>query len=233
MKNHTSADYAAAFRVSAMAPHHLRMLQAHYHAPHRTLTATQLSRIMGYPVYKAANLHYGKLARIIGQRLGSRPLPEVILAVLVTFDKPSHEWLWIMRPPVARALEQLGWVGDKNPLIPEEIDPTEAFYEGDTRKITVNAYESSGPARAACVLHYGCHCVACGVTLAERYGDAAQGLIHVHHVSPRSKNRGRHRVDPIRDLRPVCPDCHAVIHSRTPPFSIKAVAAMVEAHRKK
>jgi hypothetical protein len=32
-------------------------------------------------------------------------------------------------------------------------------------------------------------------------------------------------VNPIRDLRPVCPNCHAVIHSTTPPRTIDQVRA--------
>jgi 5-methylcytosine-specific restriction protein A len=27
-------------------------------------------------------------------------------------------------------------------------------------------------------------------------------------------------IDPLKDLRPVCPNCHAMIHKRTPPLSI-------------
>lgn len=63
-------DYATAFRRVMMAPHHMRMLQAHYHAPDRTLTATQMSKALGYPTYAAANLHYGRLGRIVGEKIG-------------------------------------------------------------------------------------------------------------------------------------------------------------------
>jgi len=34
----------------------------------------------------------------------------------------------------------------------------------------------------------------------------------VHHLVPISKIGKKYRVDPIKDLRPVCPNCHAVIH---------------------
>jgi predicted HNH restriction endonuclease len=38
-------------------------------------------------------------------------------------------------------------------------------------------------------------------------------------------------VDPIQDLRPVCPNCHAVIHRGDPIHSIEAVRAMLDCAR--
>lgn len=210
----------------------MRMLQAHYHAPDRTLTATQMAKALGYPKYSAANLHYGKLARLVGEQIGWHPLPDEAIFVLVTFEKPHREWRWIMRPSVAQALEQLGWVNGERPVIPEEVEKTTPLYEGSVRSITVNAYERSSVAREKCILHYGCRCAACGMMLAETYGDAAQGLIHVHHLRQLADISAKYSVDPIADLRPVCPTCHAVIHSRNPPFTIEEVTAMIEAQKK-
>ncbi len=34
-----------------------------------------------------------------------------------------------------------------------------------------------------------------------------EGFIHVHHLKPLSEVGYEYRVDPIRDLRPVCPNC--------------------------
>lgn len=227
-----SDEYAAAFRRIAVAPHYMRMLQAHYHAPQRTLTATQMSKALGYPKYSAANLHYGKLGRLVGEELGWKPLPQQTVFVLVTFEKPAREWLWIMRPAVVLALEQLGWIKGEHPEIPEELDMTTPLYEGVIKKIAVNAYERSGAAREKCILHYGCRCAACGLILAERYGEAVQGLIHVHHVRQLAEINGEYQVDPIRDLRPVCPTCHAVIHSQTPPFR-EEITEMIHEQEKK
>lgn len=222
-----SDDYVTAFRRIAVAPHHMRMLQAHYHAPDRTLTATQMSKALGYPTYAAANLHYGKLGRLVGEQIGGRPLPEQNVSVLVTFEKPGREWYWIMRPAVAGALEQLGWVEGDHSGIPEEVEVTAPLYEGAVRQIAVNAYERSSAAREKCILHYGCRCVVCGLTLSEKYGEVAQGLIHVHHLRQLAEVNAEYRVDPVADLRPVCPTCHAVIHSRMPAFTIDEVRAMI------
>lgn len=229
---YTTDDYVAAFRRLAVASHHMRMLQAHYHAPQRTLTANQMSKALGYPKYSAANLHYGRLGRLIGEELGWRPLPEQTVFVLATFEKPAREWHWIMRPAVAAALEQLGWIKGEHPEIPEELYMKTPLYEGAIKRIAVNAYERSGTAREKCILHYGCRCTACGLILAERYGEAVQGLIHVHHVRQLAEINGEYQVDPIRDLRPVCPTCHAVIHSHTPPFTVEEITKMIHGQKK-
>lgn len=55
----------------------------------------------------------------------------------------------------------------------------------------------------------------------------AQGLIHVHHLRQLADVNAKYQVDPIQDLRPVCPTCHAVIHSQTPPFTIEEISAMI------
>ncbi len=229
---YTAKQYSDAFKRITLSPHHMRMLQAHYHAPDRTVTATQMAKALGYPKYTAANLHYGKLARLVGELIGWQPLPEQAVFVLVTFKRPDREWQWIMRPEVTQALEQLGWVDAERPIIPEEVDKTTLLYEGSVRSITVNAYERSSVAREKCILHYGCSCAACGLTLADKYGETAQGLIHVHHLQPLSDINAKYLVDPIKDLRPGCPTCHAVIHSRTPPFTIEEVTAMMKAQEK-
>lgn len=132
-----------------------------------------------------------------------------------------------MRPTIAKALEQLGWVDGYRSSIPEEIEKTLPLYEGAVRTITVNAYERNSAAREKCILHYGCKCLACGLSLAEKYGEVAQGLIHVHHLRQLADINSKYQVDPIQDLRTVCPTCHAVIHTRTPPFTIEEIQIMI------
>jgi predicted HNH restriction endonuclease len=69
--------------------------------------------------------------------------------------------------------------------------------------------------------------MACGVSMADRYGTEVAGLIHVHHLTPLATIGVRSSFHPIRDLRPVCPNCHAVIHSTSPPRTIEQVRQMV------
>jgi hypothetical protein len=98
--------------------------------------------------------------------------------------------------------------------------PNAQFPEGGRKTITVNAYERSSRARNACLRHYGCICVVCGFDFERQYGRLGKGFIHVHHVVALSEVRKSYKVDPIRDLRPVCPNCHEMLHRGFPPLSI-------------
>lgn len=98
------------------------------------------------------------------------------------------------------------------PQLPEELLDPETLTEGVRTQITINAYERNSIARQQCIEHYGTVCVICGFNFGARYGPVAAGLIHVHHTTPLSEIGTEYTVDPIADLRPVCPNCHAVIH---------------------
>ena len=39
-----------------------------------------------------------------------------------------------------------------------------------------------------------------------------QDFIHIHHTLELSRVPPAYQVDPVNDLRPVCPNCHAMIH---------------------
>jgi 5-methylcytosine-specific restriction protein A len=109
--------------------------------------------------------------------------------------------------------------------LPEEV---ETQLEGKTKTITVNAYERSAKARAACLKEYGRSCYVCGFSFAEGYGPEAAKIVHVHHLVPIASVGEEYEVDPIADLRPVCPNCHAVIHMTNPPKSIDEVRKMLK-----
>ena len=94
------------------------------------------------------------------------------------------------------------------------------FVEGAARSVTVNAYERSGPARLACLKHHGYTCAACGFDFERAYGPLGAGYIHVHHVVSISNIRQEYVIDPVKDLIPVCPNCHALIHRTQPPLTV-------------
>jgi hypothetical protein len=64
------------------------------------------------------------------------------LGTLVTFDKRQDEWHWLMRPEVAHALEQLGWVEDPVSL------PGETQAHGPTTGKTLHSIVSEVNLRA-------------------------------------------------------------------------------------
>lgn len=93
--------------------------------------------------------------------------------------------------------------------------------EGALRRVVGSEYERNPAARRACVEHYGATCAVCGFSFEAAYGEIGHGFIHVHHLVPLSSQGKAHHVDPVRDLRPVCPNCHAMLHSADPPLTIK------------
>ena len=109
----------------------------------------------------------------------------------------------------------------------EELPPDAKYAEGATRRVLVNAFERNRQAREACLRYYGRSCAACSFNFEANYGEATAGYIQVHHVIPIAQVGTEYQLNPIRDLRPVCPNCHAVIHRREPPFSVEEIKAML------
>ena len=95
--------------------------------------------------------------------------------------------------------------------------------EGAKKQILVNSYERNYKARQICIDQYGCHCSVCGFNFAKFYGDEFEGKIHVHHLKALSEVNEEYEVDPINDLRPVCPNCHLALHSKVgdQPYAIE------------
>lgn len=109
---------------------------------------------------------------------------------------------------------------------PDQID-VGSLVEGAVRQRLASEIERSPLARARCIARYGCRCSVCGIHFADVYGDLGEGFIHVHHLELLADNKGEHAVDPDRDLRPVCPNCHAMLHQRRPPLGIEELRAVM------
>lgn len=105
--------------------------------------------------------------------------------------------------------------------IAEEVSHPGRFVEGAAKTISVNAYERNSKARLACIEHYGPMCAVCNFNFEATYGAIGKGFIHVHHIVPLAEIRREYELDPIRDLIPVCPNCHAIIHLTQPAITIE------------
>lgn len=95
-----------------------------------------------------------------------------------------------------------------------------SFFEGETTKELVNKYERDVTARKKCISYHGTTCKVCSLSFSNVYGHIGEGFIHVHHIVPLSHIRETYCVDPIKDLVPVCPNCHSMLHRRNPPYTI-------------
>lgn len=98
-------------------------------------------------------------------------------------------------------------------VYPESNIPEDAF-EGAVRTTKVNRYERSSLARKQCIEYHGDRCSICGLSFEEMYGELGKGFIHVHHIVPLNEIGKEYKVNPKKDLIPVCPNCHAMLHKK-------------------
>lgn len=112
-------------------------------------------------------------------------------------------------------------------VYPDDLDNTENLFEGLKKAIFVNYYERNQVARAKCIEHYGVQCYVCCFDFERVYGDIGKGFIHVHHLTQLSDISQGYEVDPVSDLRPVCPNCHAMLHKRNPPYTIDELKSKI------
>ncbi len=112
-------------------------------------------------------------------------------------------------------------------LIPEEIPVPENYIEGAKYLITVNAYERNLKAREKCITHYGANCIVCAFNFEKFFGLDFKDYIHIHHLRPLATIAENYNLNPIEDLRPICPNCHAIIHKRNPPYTINEMKKII------
>jgi hypothetical protein len=78
--------------------------------------------------------------------------------------------------------------------------------------ITVNTRERDPLFRSLCFARHGWACAVCGIDPAQRYGSLADGYMEVHELHRPLETNSLQEFDPVRDLVPVCPTCHALLH---------------------
>lgn len=113
----------------------------------------------------------------------------------------------------------------KNSFISNDVitEIKETFLEGKSKDITQTRYERNPEARKRCLSHYGYSCKICSFNFEKNFGEIGAGYIHVHHINQISEIGKEYEIDPIKDLIPVCPNCHAMIHSKRPAFRIEEI----------
>lgn len=120
-------------------------------------------------------------------------------------------------PPI-----EVRWSFDSTPEpIAEELVGLPGVVEGARTQISVNAYERDPTAKPRCVKRWGAACVVCGFDFGAAYGPLGEGFIHVHHLKPVHTIGKEYVLNPEEDLRPVCPNCHAMLHRRKVVLSIE------------
>ncbi len=126
------------------------------------------------------------------------------------------------------------WVfrsGGTRPVTTKAEEVGSSFPEGGKTRVYVNRYERDPAARAACIEKHGTACACCEFDFCKVYGPIGKGFIHVHHLVPVSEMGEGYETDPVHDLVPVCPNCHAMLHRSEPAMSIEALRAVIATAR--
>ncbi len=213
----------------------LSIFQALYSFENHQAYASQIGLILGHTgktPQSSINLEIGKYAKRIAKDF------DIIFTIRSNekfkywdlFFKGWEEgsfFMWKLKPEIVGALEDTGLTGIN--LIAEEIPEKETadLFEGAKKTVTINAYERNSKARKVCIDYWGTKCSVCGFDFEKVYGSIGKGFIHVHHLIPVAQIGKSYQINPINDLRPVCPNCHSMIHSQNPPLSIEKVKRLI------
>lgn len=94
---------------------------------------------------------------------------------------------------------------------------SETYREG--RRVDSSSYriERNAKAREKCIEKHGDDCAVCGFNFLDHYGEIGIGFIHVHHRDDLATAESEIEVDPKKNLIPVCPNCHAMLHRGAKP----------------
>lgn len=164
---------------------------------------------------------------------GENYIHQILLSKMVTHKDKEHINHFFENLPVIGAAEIVSNEridvddGNEGIIYPEETSPAGKYLEGTARRVAINSYERNPKAKKDCVAVYRAICSVCAFNFEDSYGEIGKDFIHVHHLQPISTVGTNYVVDPVADLRPVCPNCHAMIHKRIPPFAIDELKRML------
>ena len=217
----------------------LSIFQALYSFENHQAYASQIGLLLGHSgktPHSLINLEIGRYAKRIAQHFDIE-FTKRANQKFKYWDLFFNGWdegnffMWQLRPEIIEALEQNKLTGIE--LISEEIatEESEDLFEGAKKTVTINAYERNPKARSLCIEHWGTKCAICGFDFEKAYGEIGKGFIHVHHLIPVAQIGKSYQFDPISDLRPVCPNCHAMIHLKNPPMTIDEMKELINASR--
>jgi 5-methylcytosine-specific restriction endonuclease McrA len=109
----------------------------------------------------------------------------------------------------------------------EETSPSDEL-EGEVTMQLHKKYERNKLNRKACIAIKGFACAVCGKKMSDIYGSIGEGFIEVHHVTPIASYGQPQHIDPARDLVPVCPSCHAMLHRKNPPYTVEELQKILK-----
>lgn len=107
------------------------------------------------------------------------------------------------------------------------VDSDLPMFEAQLSTVELTLTRRNSEAREACIAKHGWNCAVCEINFEQTYGSIGKDYIHVHHIEPLAYANGIREVNPVTDLIPICPNCHAMVHRTDPPMSISALRTLL------
>lgn len=234
----TTQDFERVIR-EGLSSRQIELLQLLYSCENKSVTAKELANLLSpnNPAIIIANRQIGALGKAIADFLDVIP-GQTYLDDEGNLQGDFSGWFnmisdgyspktgWTLLTEIQEALENLKLVNGEKPILEklsteiQSFDEEAFFKEGKVIQVFVNKYERNQKARIECIKIFGDQCYACEFNFEQTYGDIAKGFIHVHHIKPLSEIKEEYTVDPKKDLVPLCPNCHAVVHLSKPELTI-------------
>lgn len=95
---------------------------------------------------------------------------------------------------------------------------SKSWIEGGSHDYVLSKAERDPAVRREALKHYGCKCHACGLL------PVNPRVIDVHHLDPISEGE---RKTTMKDVIPLCANCHRLAHTRKPPIPLEELKALV------
>lgn len=192
--------------------------------------------------YDAGVAHQFKAARLYevefeGRRYPSKAIVGIAASMVTGFEFTPADFSGGIKSKCVKLLmdqgfriieDHKGGVAADDSLFPDELLSQDNFVEGAAVQVMVNRYERDRHAREAALRYHGYLCMVCALDMSKKYGNIAKGFIHVHHLTPLSAIKEDYHLDPKTDLIPVCPNCHAMLHRRNPPFTPQELKSLMD-----
>lgn len=217
----------------------LSIFQALFSFNRNAAPASEIGRILGYEgksTQGPVNLEVGRYAKRIANHYEIN-FTERSNSKFKFWDLFFNGWyrgnkfVWQLKKELQEALEETELTGVEQYAEELNSENQELFTEGLKKVVVVNSYERNPKARQKCIEYWKPICQVCDLDFYKKYGEIGKGFIHVHHIIPISEIGVEYEIDPKKDLIPVCPNCHSIIHRVNPPLTIDELKKIIEEKR--
>ena len=110
----------------------------------------------------------------------------------------------------------------------KEFRPDREFEEWKRYCKEASFFRRNPGLRKQAISTYGLSCYVCKFNFAKCYGSVGDGFVEIHHENPLAERieflSGIRTSTTVENVKPVCSNCHRMLHRETPAMSIRQLA---------